>query len=483
MPNPYPATTAPRPGDAERASLLKINSILVARGTYPPSQGNPYRTNSPSLGDNERSSLVKINDILDQGGGGSGGGTQGPPGPPGPAGQGYTWRGAWNAATTYNPYDTVSRNGSSYVCTVANVNTDPATDTTHWNIIAQIGATGPTGLQGNPGATGSTGPQGSQGPQGAQGATGVQGPAGPTAVSTNANNKAALGSDSLLLVQGTAAGVAATTHAQTVSGDDPQLTNARAPTAHGTQHTTTDLIPYGPLLIGDSVAHAALPSGIIVPRYANHPDAIWTPYGAFDDHFDSPSSGTPNVKWVQTFDATAVPAVYTQAGSQLCIGATSPANTSTLYNNRVSQQLPVQTNHTVTLKAFTHALAYQASAGLAVLNLNLAYGSNAGGLQIEVMAYNGTNKGSQLWVNCGAAYGTLAASYYMTGVPPYWKFDYNTTNTTVSISFNGLTWFPIAVISAASTGFGSNVPAQFVVGVQVNFLSAAFAQFDWIKHV
>jgi microcystin-dependent protein len=67
---------------------------------------------------------------------------------------------------------------------------------------------------------------------------------GPTTVSANANNKATLGTDSLLLVQGTAAGVAATTHAQTVSGDDPQLTNARTPTAHQASHVTgSDQIP------------------------------------------------------------------------------------------------------------------------------------------------------------------------------------------------------------------------------------------------
>lgn len=79
------------------------------------------------------------------------------------------------------------------------------------------------------------------GVQGATGATGLQGPPGPAGsagISTNANNKATLGSDSLFLVQGTATGVAATTHAQTVSGDDPQLTNARAPTAHATTHVT-----------------------------------------------------------------------------------------------------------------------------------------------------------------------------------------------------------------------------------------------------
>jgi hypothetical protein len=67
------------------------------------------------------------------------------------AAQGYVWRGAWNPATAYAAYDSVSRNGSSYVAIVANTGIDPATDTTHWNLMAQAGAPGP------PGATGATG--------------------------------------------------------------------------------------------------------------------------------------------------------------------------------------------------------------------------------------------------------------------------------------------------------------------------------------
>ena len=60
-----------------------------------------------------------------------------------------------------------------------------------------IGAQGPQGIQGE------TGPQGPEGPQGAQGetgATGATGPAGPTAVSTDANNMATLGTDSKIYV-------------------------------------------------------------------------------------------------------------------------------------------------------------------------------------------------------------------------------------------------------------------------------------------
>lgn len=103
-------------------------------------------------------------------------GPTGATGPTGPTGQGYTWRGVWSGSTAYNPYDTVQRNSSTYVCILPTTGTDPATDTTHWNLVAAQGATGATG------PTGSTGP------------------AGPNAVSTDADNIATLGSDNLILV-------------------------------------------------------------------------------------------------------------------------------------------------------------------------------------------------------------------------------------------------------------------------------------------
>lgn len=90
-------------------------------------------------------------------------GSTGPSGVQGPAGQGYTWRGAWNSSTTYAAYDSVSYQGSSYICIAANSNQVP-TNATYWNLIAQVG---------------STGGQGPAGPQGSAGPTGSQGPAGP----------------------------------------------------------------------------------------------------------------------------------------------------------------------------------------------------------------------------------------------------------------------------------------------------------------
>jgi hypothetical protein len=94
-------------------------------------------------------------------------GNTGAQGPQGNPGIGFTWRGTWSGSTAYAINDAVSRTNQSYVCTVANTGNDPATDTTHWNLMAAQGATGP---------------------------------AGPSAVSTDPNNLATLGSDNLIAV-------------------------------------------------------------------------------------------------------------------------------------------------------------------------------------------------------------------------------------------------------------------------------------------
>ena len=80
-------------------------------------------------------------------------GSPGAPGATGATGQGYTWRGAWNSATAYVPYDTISSAGSSYVCIASNTNQTPP-NATYWNLIAQIGNTGAPGATGSTGATG-----------------------------------------------------------------------------------------------------------------------------------------------------------------------------------------------------------------------------------------------------------------------------------------------------------------------------------------
>ena len=72
----------------------------------------------------------------------------------GGTGGGFTPRGEWNSATTYNENDLVSLNGSSYVCIEENTNATPASNPDKWMVNAEKGATG---------ATGTTGPAGTDG--------------------------------------------------------------------------------------------------------------------------------------------------------------------------------------------------------------------------------------------------------------------------------------------------------------------------------
>lgn len=84
----------------------------------------------------------------------------------GGTGGGFTPRGEWNSATTYNENDLVSLNGSSYICIEENTNATPASNPDKWMVNAEKGATGATG------ATGPQGPQGEPGEQGPQGEPG-----------------------------------------------------------------------------------------------------------------------------------------------------------------------------------------------------------------------------------------------------------------------------------------------------------------------
>ena len=103
-------------------------------------------------------------------------GSAGAPGLAGSQGQGFNFKGPFNAASGNSLYDVVTYNGAAYV---ANTNVAPngATPDVNpaWTLFVPQGATGATGPTGPAGATGATG---SIGPTGATGATGSQGPAG-----------------------------------------------------------------------------------------------------------------------------------------------------------------------------------------------------------------------------------------------------------------------------------------------------------------
>ena len=132
----------------------------------------------------------------------------------------FIWKGTWaTSPATYNYYDVVFYNGSSYVnVTAVNTSTNPASDTTNWKLMTSKGDTGATGSTGSTGAAGSsatvttgsttTGSAGSsasvtnsgttsaavfnftipRGDTGATGSTGSQGPSGVVNVTSPITN-------------------------------------------------------------------------------------------------------------------------------------------------------------------------------------------------------------------------------------------------------------------------------------------------------
>ena len=211
-------------------------------------------------------------------------GPQGPTGPTGatgPQGQSFSWRGNWSSATAYNPYDVVNRNGSSYNCVAANTNTDPAADPgTHWQIIAQIGATGPTGATGATGSQGPAGAQGSTGPQGSPG-TAATIAAGTTTTLTPGSNASVtnVGSSSAAIFNfGIPAGVAGTQGATGATGatgpqgpkGDTGATGPQGPQGSiGNQGPTGPQGPAGPTAVSadaGNIAQLGSDNLILVPQ-------------------------------------------------------------------------------------------------------------------------------------------------------------------------------------------------------------------------
>ena len=72
--------------------------------------------------------------------------------------KGLNWQGAWNSGAAYVIDDAVEYDGTAYVCIAGNTNHAP-TEVAFWEILASKGEMGDTGATGATGATGSKGAQ------------------------------------------------------------------------------------------------------------------------------------------------------------------------------------------------------------------------------------------------------------------------------------------------------------------------------------
>lgn len=106
-------------------------------------------------------------------------GLQGPQGIQGPAGPlGMVHRGTWASSVAYAVRDTVSHDGSYFICMADHSGIQPEEAAGEWDRVTSKGERGLQGQQGIQGPEGPQGIQGPEGPQGPKGDTGAQGPAG-----------------------------------------------------------------------------------------------------------------------------------------------------------------------------------------------------------------------------------------------------------------------------------------------------------------
>jgi hypothetical protein len=74
-------------------------------------------------------------------------GPQGPPGPPGDDGApGLVWRGPWDSGTSYDAPDAVEFGGSSWVALGPSLNSQPDSNPSDWDLLAQKGDDGTSGV-------------------------------------------------------------------------------------------------------------------------------------------------------------------------------------------------------------------------------------------------------------------------------------------------------------------------------------------------
>jgi hypothetical protein len=92
------------------------------------------------------------------------------------AGPALSWRGPWNALTTYVAGDAVNDGASSWIAVATSTGVQPE-EGPAWTLLAR-GASGPPGPQGPEGVQGPTGPTGPAGPPGLQGIPGIPGAPG-----------------------------------------------------------------------------------------------------------------------------------------------------------------------------------------------------------------------------------------------------------------------------------------------------------------
>jgi hypothetical protein len=247
--------------------------------------------------------------------------------------------------------------------------------------------------------------------------------------------------------------------------------------------------PRNAAIVGNVTGDTIGPGAIAVPAYANHPDAIWSPMGALDDHFDA---GSIDPKWTIGISSGTANPVTEQAGSHLSLGGCSPNATDGLfYNVNASVLLPNANSFTLTAKARVIAMANYGQAGSwafawfriqtsGTTGAEWRFGKNAANIATSPVV-NTVN--TALWGYAGTNFATLTLNMGITDQPQYWRMVYDSAakSTNLWISDNGVSWFLIQSIVGTTSGFSTAPPYRAYLGFTGVNLARGIVHFDWIR--
>lgn len=242
--------------------------------------------------------------------------------------------------------------------------------------------------------------------------------------------------------------------------------------------------PRGAGLVGNVAGDPVAPGSIVVPSYVGHPDALWTPMNAFDDHFDS---ATPDPKWAYTAGLNSN--IYENSGSCMHMAAVCPSD-QTVRANNLLQSLPNQTLPlTVTMCWNPIVLPYWAigagtsSNGYVQLTLRQAGTNN--GVQIRLTA--SFAKDSQIivmYLYClyGTGFASQVVYYSFFALPRYIRMTVAADKSTACyFSLNGKTWVNYANITGAQSGFSTTLPGEALIQIAGTNAARIMLEADWIR--
>ena len=243
---------------------------------------------------------------------------------------------------------------------------------------------------------------------------------------------------------------------------------------------TNNSADLGATILGQAtITNPGLTKSIIVPRYAGHPDRIWTP-GTYDDHFDGASL---NAKWTQVIGSGAI----SVSGSHVHLNAVTP--TSALYATYITQGLPAESDLDIRMKLrFSGYLTLNAGTyAQFFVGIN---GGNSLGVRFRHLVIYGASFAPQTnsqraFLEYGANFGTVLNDMLRVGeIAPYWRFSYSNSSkqTVLYFSFDGVTWIAFSSgVTGAQSLFSTTPPNTVQIVVQAANSAFSLLSVDWFR--